>query len=192
MDLSSHVVQNGDSLLRLQFYSDPAANDSADNNNAGAGCQTDQAQFQWKPGTKFYVARRMDSHASVVGILLLMPCGGYWPGEFDFCENGMAWVHWSSSDQTKGFTMPAGTDESVWHVWGCEYGATQLSASIDGTTWMTMTNPTTDATDVNGMLRPMFMSTQVQDGDMTYPSAPIPYAQRVEQQIDWVAIDEPV
>jgi hypothetical protein len=30
---------------------------------------------------------------------------------------------------------------------------------------------------------------QIQDGDPDYPSAPIPYASRIEQQIDWIAID---
>jgi hypothetical protein len=173
----------------LQFYA-TAGDDPSDNNNAGAGIQTNSVTQPWSVGSKFYVAMRVDANPNVTGMGLLMAVG-QWPCEVDFKENGSAYIHWGAANSQKGFPFPAGADQTVWHIWGVEYLTTAINLTLDGKVWATLANPTTDPNDVHGLLRPVFCSLQIQDGDMSYPAAAIPQSSLVEMQVDWVAIDVP-
>jgi hypothetical protein len=184
----NHVVQKGDSLLRLQFY-ETAGDDPSDNNNAGAGINTNGV-YDLPVGTKVYVARQTDVHPDVAAINLLMALDT-WPGEIDFCEKGYAYIHWDADDKQKGFGSPVGGENPDWHIWGAEYLTSVINLTIDGRTWASFPNPTSDPTNVNGLLRPMFLSCQLQDGDGTYPTAAIPQSQLVEMRVDWICIDVP-
>ena len=186
MDLSSHTTQPGDGLLHLKFYADAVGTDPSDNDNAGAGIQTTQAKL-WPVGSTMYVGMRVvNPNPVVVPMGLLM--GQNWQEEIDFFEGGQAHVHWDGNQE--GFNEPS-NDPTIWHVWGIQWGKTEIEFTLDGKVWATTPNPSTNANDTAGDLSPMFLSVQIEDGDPSYTSAPIPASDAVDYQIAFIVVDVP-
>jgi len=189
---TSHAVQKGDSLLRLQMYPDPAGGGIA-NGWVGAGLQTTQAKM-WPVGSIYTIRTRSDSLPGATPIDLVM--GKNWPPEVDINEGGMTWVHWGQGNaHQKGFTIPAACNDTNWHTWQLNLGATTITVACDGEVYGTMANPDAGNTDPYGLLSPMFLSLQYQTGDPNNPApvaaGTITAANAYEKQVDWITIDVP-
>lgn len=187
---TSHAVQKGDSLLRLQMYPDPIGGGVA-NGWVGAGIQTTQAKM-WPVGSIYTVATRSDYLAGATPIDLVM--GHVWPPEGDIDEGGMAWFHWGQGNtHQQGFTIPTADDDTGWHVWQLNLGSQTITASCDGVIFGTMVNPDAGNPDPYGFSAPMFLGFNYQTGDPNNPApdSSITAANPYEKQVDWFCIDVP-
>lgn len=205
--LGTHLVLQGDSLLRLEAYSDPnwansweatQAIASAVNNVCGAGVQTGT---RWPVGTTFTWTCKWDTCPGLTPIVLTM--GNTWPPEQDLIEADVSTAGAAQTGYTSSYLyapgptqeqvpvkLPTGiTDFSQWHLWQLKWTSAGSLLTCDGNVVVNIPFTSAMVSGVNGLQNVQFLALQHQTGDPSNPSAPI--TTPVTMYFDWVAIDVP-
>lgn len=205
--LGTHLVLNGDSLLRLEAYSDANWANSFDStaaiaasvhNVCGAGVQTGT---RWPVGTTFTWTTKWDTYPGLTPIVLTM--GNNWPPEQDLIEAdvnsiGAPQTGYNSSylyapgptQKQDAVSLPSGiTDFSQWHMWQLKWNTSGSVLTCDGHTVVNQAFSSDMVSGVNGLQNVQFLALQHQTGDPNNPSATI--SSPVTHYFDWVAIDTP-
>jgi hypothetical protein len=214
--LATHLVLNGDSLLRLEAYSDANWSNSfgstsaiaaAVHNVCGAGVQTGT---RWPVGTTFSWACKWDTYPGLTPIVLTM--GNNWPPEQDIIESDVnslgapqtgfneSFLYAPGPTQKQNNTpLPSGiTDFSTWHLWQLQWTSAGSKVFVDGHMIPNVATPSSPYTmpftsgmvsGVNGLQNNQFLALQHQTGDPNDPSSTI--NSPVTMFFDWVAIDTP-
>ncbi len=201
----AHVIQSGDSTLKLLAFSDPTflaqswVNEAGKYNNwVGGGLGA------WnKPlpvGSEVYVCMKADFHPGFSPIALLMGVGEWGP-ELDFAElsgdrptqfTGTRIVGAHGSNNQPQFQSPT-LDLTKYHVFGTQWHADKVTYSLsdangNNVVWALWPNDST-AGDVNGLKGPtkQVLCLQYQTNPYTPPAdASITAANPATQTIDWV------
>lgn len=192
--LPSHVKVVNDALT-VEAYQDTAAADSAANNWAGGGIQTNT---RYPVGTTFYAVVRKDTYALWYAIQLLM--GNDWPPEDDFEETATAnsdteSIHYGAANEQVQ-AQASGLDLSDWGLWTHTWTKTGIETTLTvggkTVTVAKMALPDTNASDQNSDVQPMFYSFQLQTEGGTSPTDPnVTAASPIKFQLEQFAADVP-
>ena len=171
---ASHVtVANG--MLSLNTFQDPAYNNQW---VTGGLCDCGLAQTYGA-----YFVRSRVTGAGPTNVELLWPKASVWPPEVDFNETGggttatSATAHFNTTNNQIQVQL-SNIDMTQWHTWGVVWTPTQITYTVDGKVWGTVTNLT--AIPSQAMTLDLQQQTWCASG-WACPSAP------QSMQIDWVA-----
>ena len=207
MFLATHLVLNGDSLLRLEAYSDAGWASSygsnstiaaSVNNVCGAGCQTGT---RYAVGTTFTWTCKWDTYPALTPIVLTM--GNTWPPEQDLIESDVSTIGAPQTGYNSSYlyapgptqvqdavSLPAGmTDFSTWHLWQLQWTLGGSTLTCDGHTIVNQSFTSPMVSGTYGLQNVQFLALQHQTGDPYNPSSTI--SSPVTMYFDWVAIDTP-
>jgi beta-glucanase (GH16 family) len=139
----SHVVVSG-CMATLRNYVDPATRPGVyTTGGIGTYCCS-------QPYGKWLIRMRADKGDGIGLAALLWPKANVWPPEIDFYEDSggartstSATVHYGPSGNDCCWTQKtlANNDFSQWHTVGVEWTPGQLTYTIDGTVWASVSNP---------------------------------------------------
>jgi uncharacterized repeat protein (TIGR02543 family) len=204
--LSTHFVLKGDSLLRLEAYSDPdwansyestAAIAASVNDVCGAGTQTND---RWAPPFTMSWACKWDTMPGLTPIVLTM--GNVWPPEQDIIEAGgpaqgapvtgfAESFLYAPGQQVQIHASDGDVDLSQWHSWQLVCTLEGSTVTCDGVQVGHQAFTAEMVSGANGLQQVQFLALQHQTGDAANPSAPIAQADAVTFYFDWVCIDVP-
>ena len=203
---ANHLVYAGDSTVKLLGFYDPVTSQTLYNFWAGAGFGA--WNIPLPVGSQVYVCFKTDLYENMASIALLIGATT-WPPELDFAEitpetgtptpvrmeftphydiNGSA-VNWPGQVDSI-VTFPDGIDFTQWHVYGQQWGADTITATLDGIVWASIANPSApDESSGHGLNGPQeqVLCIQMQTGDPGTPAlnTSIVKSNAITMTVDW-------